>query len=187
MSLRAALAVGSLLACTAPFVAAQGREVARTVEHVVDFSLADAAIAVADPYRPVIYYNPAILGRAGLEMTRFILAHEDAHIELAHLRVADGVVDAARLRGLELDADCLAARWLSVDQPAAVAAAAAYFLRQGATRTDEFHPSGVERADRIVACGAAQATRGLSATTGPGEASRPRPVRVDGFGPPDVR
>ena len=36
---------------------------------------------------PVIYYNPTILRRAGLEMTRFILAHEDAHIELAHLRV----------------------------------------------------------------------------------------------------
>ena len=169
--MRSGLTLTALCFCATRLVSAQA------VPRVVDFSLVDAAVAVADPARPVIYYNPVILARTGPAMSTFIMAHEEAHIQLRHLRAALSRGEAARLRRLELEADCHAARALAVDAPEAVRAAVAFFGALGATRVDEEHPSGIERARRIVSCAAKHE---------PGEATKPRPVRADIVELPDV-
>lgn len=115
-------------------------------------SLPDAAVAIADPVRPVIYYNPAILQSTGPLMTAFIMAHEEAHITLGHQRQELGVTDRARLKRLELEADCLAARSLASLQPDVVRFAAGFFRAQGASQVDPEHPSGLARAAQLDAC-----------------------------------
>lgn len=175
MSLRAGIAIVTTLACAAPQASAQAQGPGRVTERIVDMRLADAAVAVADPVRPVIYYNPVILHRHGQALATFILAHEEAHIAHQHMRTVGGVTDPARLRRLELEADCVAARTLAFTHADAVAAAVRFFAALGRERIDELHPSGAERAARILGCAAA---------AGPGEAAWPRPARTDaGEGP----
>jgi len=110
-------------------------------------------------------------------MAAFILAHEEAHIQLKHVRMIGGVTDNARLRRLELEADCAAARALGAAQPEAIRAAVRFFGSLGAVRIDEFHPSGTERVSRILGC---------AGTTGPGETQRSRPAHAGVDQGPDL-
>lgn len=167
MSVRSMALMATLLVGTVSSVRAQDVAGPRETEWIVDSTLTDAALAFSDPDRPVVYYNPVILRRNGPALSAFILEHEDAHIQLHHRRSWGGVAESARLRGLELDADCRAAQVLSVSQPEAVAAALRFFRAMGATRVDREHPSGVERAERILSC---------SRDDEPGEAARPHPA-----------
>jgi hypothetical protein len=52
----------------------------------------------------------------------------------------------------ELEADCYAARTLAGIEPAAVEAAIRFFNRLGPFRFDAWHPSGAQRAAKILAC-----------------------------------
>lgn len=175
MSLRARVAMVVMLVCAAPTAEAQGRTsthaAERVAERIVDLRLTDAAVAVADSLRPVIYYNPQVLNRFGPAMATFILAHEDAHITHRHTRSVGGVTDPARLRRLELEADCAAAQTLAVSHPDAISAAVRFFAALGRERIDNEHPSGAERASRIKSC---------AASAKPGETSGSRPVRANG-------
>lgn len=127
-----------------------------TVPLVANPSLADAAIAVADPFQPVIYYNPGLLRSLGHDFAAFLLAHEEGHIHHGHRLPAPGLLSKteihAVLRGYEREADCYAARRLAPDHREAVLAAAAYFRRLGTKRGDDVHPTGRERAETIMAC-----------------------------------
>ncbi len=180
MGLRAGLLLGVLVAF-APRIAAQAPFPVRALTHVSDPSLTDAAMAVADAERPVIYYNPAVLRSIGPLLTRFVLSHEEAHIVLGHKRLtATGATDAARLRRLELEADCRAAQVLAADSYDVVIEAARYFAAQGSERHDEFHPEGTARSARILECANPAPAR-------PGEATRSRSVRADAVAPLRLR
>ncbi len=146
------IATASLLACSASVAHAQAAAPPRAIAFLADYQLGDAALAVADSVRPVIYYNPTILERSGPAMSAFILAHEEAHIHMNHTLSDRGAPDLARLRRLELDADCYAARSLVRGNADAVAAATLFFGARGADRIDDRHPTGTERASRISAC-----------------------------------
>lgn len=140
-------------------------------------TLSDLAIAYADPVDPVIYYNPRLMERYGPEISAFVLAHEQAHIELGHRRPQAKVAGDALERLLqdwELEADCLAARWLARERPAALLAATSFFRQMGPDRLDREHPSGSARAARLTACGRPQNGDPRSVSEGP---------RVSGFGP----
>ncbi len=128
----------------------------RNIRTIPRDTLADLAIAMADPYDPVIYYNPRLMERYGPEISAFVLAHEEAHIRLAHRRPGGGLRGEfleELLQGWELDADCAAAIELSRTRPAALLAAISLFRRLGAWRMDLEHPTGTIRATRLVACG----------------------------------
>ena len=120
-------------------------------------TLADLAVAFADPVDPVIYYNPRLLERFGPEISAFVLAHERAHVRLGHRRPPPGGAVAGEalerlLRTWELDADCLAAAWLSREQPSALRAATSFFQKMGPARVDREHPIGSARAAQLEAC-----------------------------------
>jgi len=120
-------------------------------------TLLDAAIAFADPDDPVVYYNPRLMERLGPEMAAFVLAHEEAHIQLGHRRPPRGPAmspDALErlLQGWELEADCLAATRLAHERPSAIQAATGFFRRMGPYRLDGEHPTGSARAERLEAC-----------------------------------
>jgi len=122
--------------------------------------LKDLAVAFADPVDPVIYYNPRLMAQYGAEISAFVLAHEQAHIQLGHVRPAVtsvGSRDAFErlLQGWELEADCAAAARLSRERPTALQAAIAFFERMALDRVDREHPSGSARADQLTACGRA--------------------------------
>lgn len=121
-------------------------------------TLLDAAVAFADPVDPVVYYNPRLMERLGPEMSAFVLAHEEAHIQLGHRRPPRGepLSRAALerlLQGWELEADCLAATRLARERPSALEAATGFFRRMGPARLDAEHPSGSARAARLDTCG----------------------------------
>jgi hypothetical protein len=147
--------------------AAQGGPSVGQATRIADPTLPDAAIAVADAQRPVIFYNPRILEQLGPAMATFILAHEEAHIVLGHVRLSDGVTDPRRLRRLELEADCHAAQQLEPNETTAVMTAAQYFAARGGERVDPFHPSAAERSARIRSCAAQRES---------GEVASPRPI-----------
>ena len=118
-------------------------------------TLSDLALAIADPVRPVIYYNPRLMERFGPEISAFVIAHERAHIELGHLPPQSGLGRDALERLLqtwELEADCRAAARLSRDRPSALQAAIDFFERMGPERVDREHPTGSDRAQRLTAC-----------------------------------
>lgn len=118
-------------------------------------TLSDLALAIADPVRPVIYYNPHLMARFGPEISAFVIAHERAHIELGHLRPKDGLDRGALerlLQSWELEADCRAAVRLVRERPMALRAALGFFERMGAERVDREHPTGSDRAERLSAC-----------------------------------
>ena len=64
-----------------------------------------------------------------------------------HLR--EGRLDQARQ---ELEADCYATRLLAEDNRPAVEAALQFFTRMGPFRFDDLHPSGSQRAAKILSC-----------------------------------
>jgi hypothetical protein len=155
------LALGGLAQASAAQEPAPFRPAA---ELIANARLADAAMAFADPDRPLIYYNPSMLREVGPELAAFLLAHEEGHIVYQHQRPDRSRLIVAALETLlqryELEADCYAAGRLSVERPEAVARAIGYFRSLGSFRADREHPTGAERAAHIAAC--------LSSTYGAG-------------------
>ena len=127
-----------------------------SVREIATPGLPDAAVAVADADRPVIYYNPRTMAESGPDLAAFLMEHERGHIAHGHRRPAPGSMSAtaaqALLRRYEREADCWAATTLAVSRPTAVLAAIRYFRNIGALRADLEHPSGMERAAGITAC-----------------------------------
>ena len=101
------------------------------VRQIATDTLHDLAVAAFENGRPVIYYNPVLMQRVGPELESYFFAHEYGHIRYGHTGSA--------LTSTESD-------------PAAVAAAIRFFNRLGPFRFDAWHPSGAQRAAKILAC-----------------------------------
>jgi hypothetical protein len=143
------------------------------VAQVPSDTLRDVALARFEGGRPVIYYNPVLLQQFGPELAAFFLAHEYGHVRFGHTGAAlvagSGDLSALRQRQ-ELEADCYAARALSETEPESVAAAARFFTRMGPFRLDAYHPSGSQRAAKLLAC-----------TPAPGDTDVAAAVRIPTF------
>jgi hypothetical protein len=134
---------------------------AQAVQRLIDLrqipsdTLRDVALATFELGRPVIYYNPRLLQQFGPQLTTFFFAHEYGHIYFGHtgaaLIQAQGELSTLRQQQ-ELEADCYAARLLAQHDRAAVEAAVRFFTRLGPYRYDAFHPTGSQRAAKILAC-----------------------------------
>jgi hypothetical protein len=150
----AGLVVTVLLATAsaAPLAAAQ-RLV--DVRQVASDTLHDVAVATYERGLPVIYYNPTLMQRVGPELADFFLAHEYGHIAYGHAggALAEPRDDLSSLRQKqELEADCYATQLLAAENRSAVDAARQFFSRMGPFRFDNLHPSGSQRAAKILAC-----------------------------------
>ena len=126
------------------------------VREVATDTLRDLAVTVASSSRPTIYYNPARMQQVGPEMAAFAMAHEYGHVRYGH---TGGAFTAgadrsfsARRQSQELEADCYAARILSVTNPNALQGAIRFFTSMGPFRFDTYHPSGAQRAAKILSC-----------------------------------
>ncbi|HSB53703.1 MAG TPA: hypothetical protein VLD58_05080 [Gemmatimonadales bacterium] len=146
-----------LLALSLPTpLLAQGLHLIPGVREIESDSIRDIAVAAVDADRPVVYYNPVMANRYGPLLTRFFLAHEYGHIQYHHTRagLAD-LADSTResiFRAQELAADCYAASLAGDDARAATEAALRFFSRLGPFRFDAEHPTGAQRAARILMC-----------------------------------
>jgi hypothetical protein len=144
-----------LLAGTTP-LSAQGLHLISGVEELPSDSIGDIAIAAVDLPQPTIYYNPRMVRRYGPLLTRFFIAHEYGHIQHRHTRV--GLIDLPEaqrdslLRAQELEADCYAASQPDDQARQATEAAIRFFSRLGPFRFDAEHPTGSQRAGRILTC-----------------------------------
>ncbi len=124
------------------------------VRQVPSDTIRDVALVTVVQGRPTIYYNPVLLDRVGPELATFFLTHEYGHIHHGHTGgalVHEGQLGEVRVRQ-ELEADCYAAAHLADSDPGAVDAALEFFLRLGSNRFDSFHPTGSQRAARILSC-----------------------------------
>jgi hypothetical protein len=124
------------------------------VQEIATDTLRDVALVAYQNGRPVIYYNPTLLQRVGPQLSAFFIAHEYGHIHGGHTGGAllhDGELSALRQRQ-ELDADCYAAAVLAEQDRDAVEAALRFFTRLGPLRHDNYHPTGSQRAARILSC-----------------------------------
>jgi hypothetical protein len=124
------------------------------VQQIATDTLRDVALVAYQNGRPVIYYNPTILQRVGPQLSAFFIAHEYGHIHGGHTGGAllhEGELSALRQRQ-ELDADCYAAAVLAEQDRDAVDAALRFFTRLGPLRHDNYHPTGSQRAARILSC-----------------------------------
>lgn len=125
------------------------------VRQIATDTLHDLAVAAFENGRPVIYYNPVLMQRVGPELEAYFFAHEYGHVHYGHtgsaLTSTESDLSAIRVRQ-ELEADCYAARTLADSEPAAVEAALRFFNRLGPFRFDAWHPSGAQRAAKILAC-----------------------------------
>lgn len=145
-----ALFVGSALAP----VPAHAVQRLMDVRQVASDTIRDVALVRVMDGRPVIYYNPALLERVGPELSSFFITHEYGHIRYGHsggALVHDGPLSELRQRQ-ELEADCYAAAHLAEQEPAVVEAALEFFLQMGGRRFDAYHPTGSQRAARILSC-----------------------------------
>jgi hypothetical protein len=137
-------------------VRAQGLHLLPGIEEIASDTIADIAVAAVDRPEPVIYFNPAMVRRYGPLLTRFFLAHEYGHIYHRHTRA--GLADTPEatrdsiLRAQELEADCYAAGQEGAEARAATEAALRFFARLGPFRFDNVHPTGAQRAARILLC-----------------------------------
>ena len=126
------------------------------VREVALDTLHDVAVAVYDPKGSIIYYNPVYLQRLGPQLSAFFMAHEYGHLALRHTRghalAGKRKSFNAKLQEQELAADCYATGKLSADNPAAVEAAIHFFTRMGPFSYDAAHPSGSQRAAKILSC-----------------------------------
>jgi len=126
------------------------------VEEIASDSIRDLAVAAVDREVPAIYYNPRLARRYGPELTRFFLAHEYGHLHFRHTRMGlSDLPDATRdsvLRLQELEADCYAARQEGAEARLATEAALRFFARLGPFRFDNEHPTGAQRASRVLMC-----------------------------------
>jgi hypothetical protein len=153
---RLAALIAMLLCSAAGAARAQGLHLIPGVPEIASEDLPDVALAVVDRPDPVIYYNPSRFQRYGPDLANFFLAHEYGHIALHHTRVGqdslgDDDRDAA-LRGQELEADCWAAEHIGRSRRPAIEAAIRFFTRLGPFRFDAVHPTGSQRAERLLAC-----------------------------------
>ena len=124
------------------------------VQEIATDTLRDVALVAYQNGRPVIYYNPTLLQRVGPQLSAFFIAHEYGHIHGGHTGGAllhDGELSALRQKQ-ELDADCYAAAVLAEQDRDAVDAALRFFTRLGPFRHDNYHPTGSQRAARILSC-----------------------------------
>jgi hypothetical protein len=126
------------------------------VRMIADVMLRDVAVAVYDPVRPVVYYNPRSMQQFSPDLQAFFLAHEYAHIELKHTRSsalrADMGTRGRLLQAKELAADCLAVTRLGASGRKVSMAAMRFFARLGTTQFDDEHPTGTARARNILDC-----------------------------------
>ena len=140
------------------------------VRQIASDTLHDVALATFEQGRPVIYYNPILLQQFGPQLTSFFFAHEYGHIRYGHtgaaLTAGEGDLSAQRQRQ-ELEADCYAARTLAESEPETIVAAVRFFTRMGPFRFDAWHPSGSQRAAKILAC----LPQGEETAMGAGESS----------------
>ena len=124
------------------------------VREVASDTIRDVALVTVERGRPTIYYNPVLLDRVGPELAAFFITHEYGHIHHGHsggALVHDGEITTLRQRQ-ELDADCYAAAHLAESNPGSVDAALEFFVRMGPNRFDNYHPTGSQRAARILSC-----------------------------------
>lgn len=153
---RVQLAILVLVAAGARPATAQALHLLPGIEEIANDSLDDFAVATVDLARPVIYYNPRMADRYGPLLTRFFIAHEYGHIFHKHSRVAVfNLPEATRdsmLRVQELEADCFAASQADELGREASEAALRFFSRLGPFRFDAEHPTGAQRAARILQC-----------------------------------
>jgi len=159
------------------------------VRQIATDTLHDLAVAAFENGRPVIYYNPTLMQRVGPELEAYFFAHEYGHVHYGHtgsaLTSTESDLSAIRVRQ-ELEADCYAARTLAESNPAAVEAALRFFNRLGPFRFDAWHPSGAQRAAKILACLPDDAPADLSSSGGrPGNApgAQTTAVVLPGFTP----
>jgi hypothetical protein len=125
------------------------------VRQVATDTLHDVAVATYEHGRPVIYFNPTLMQRVGPELADFFIAHEYGHIAYGHAggALAEPRDELSNLRQRqELEADCYATEILATDNRPAVDAAIQFFSRMGQFRFDNLHPSGSQRAAKILAC-----------------------------------
>jgi hypothetical protein len=118
-------------------------------------TLRDVAVTTHEGGRSVIYYNPELIARLGPLVRDFFIAHEYGHVFHGHTGGAlaePGSRDQDRRLRQELEADCYAASQLARDNRASVEAALRLFTRMGPFRYDQLHPTGSQRAAKILAC-----------------------------------
>ena len=134
---------------------AQGLQRLIDVRQIATDTLRDVAVAAFVRGRPTIYYNPVLLQGFGPRMAEFFFAHEYGHLRYGHaggaLAHEGGEVSLLRQRQ-ELDADCYAAQVLAEPDREAVETAVRFFRRMGPYRYDAFHPTGAQRAAKILSC-----------------------------------
>ncbi len=126
------------------------------IREVASDTLHDVALVREEGGRPVIYYNPVLLDRLGADLTRYFMMHERGHVAFGHTGSAlagpNFSGNSLRLRQ-ELEADCWATtELLERGDTAAVEAATEFFLQLGKRRHDALHPTGAQRAAKILAC-----------------------------------
>jgi hypothetical protein len=140
----------------APPASAQGLHLLPGVEEVASDTIGDIAVAAVELPHPVIFYNPGMTRRYGPLLTRFFIAHEYGHIFLRHTRAeVNALPEPARdsaFQANELDADCYAASQVDPSAREATEAAVRFFARLGPFRFDAEHPTGAQRAARILTC-----------------------------------
>jgi hypothetical protein len=125
------------------------------VREIATDTLRDVALVAYDLGRPVIYYNPVLMQRIGPQLTAFFMAHEYGHVAYGHSGAAltlGGDDAGVRRQRQELEADCYATETLAERNPESVAAALQFFTRLGPFRFDNLHPTGAQRAAKILAC-----------------------------------
>jgi hypothetical protein len=131
------------------------------VRQVPSDTLRDVALVTFELGRPIIYYNPTLMSRVGPHLSAFFFAHEYGHIHYGHTGGAlfhEGELSTLRQRQ-ELEADCYAAVLLAEQDRDAVDAALKFFARLGPLRFDTYHPTGSQRAARILSCLPAEETK----------------------------
>jgi hypothetical protein len=125
------------------------------VRQVATDTLRDVAVATFVRGRPTIYYNPLLLQGFGPRMAESFFAHEYGHLRYGHaggaLTHEDGEVSLMRQRQ-ELEADCYAAEVLAQQDRESVETALRFFRQMGPYRYDAFHPTGSQRAAKILSC-----------------------------------
>jgi len=125
------------------------------VQPVASDTLQDVAVTAYEHGRPLIYFNPTLMQRIGPQLADFFIAHEYGHVAYGHaggaLSQPHDDLSALRQRQ-ELEADCYATRLLAEDNRPAVEAALQFFTRMGPFRFDDLHPSGSQRAAKILSC-----------------------------------
>jgi hypothetical protein len=130
-------------AALAPAQSARGQ-----VREIANYQINDIAIATADPYGYVIYYNPAVVQQVGPLVATFARAHEYGHIYLGHvarhMQAQDPYTRLMLDQQAEIEADLYAARQLA-DQPAVIQATVAFFTHSG-NPGDHTHLPGPQRA-----------------------------------------